>query len=237
IHVHITSLAPTGDALDIVVSHAQTHADFPQPGGCPALAGTVSGNATLVNEQADPSQLPVVVGFVSVPPQGGHDHQDLDQLTASTVTGGTSVSDSAGTVLVSSSNSSSLARAENVCVLPGAGGCTVFASAIVSQANSGAGGGRSSSDPQGSSLLGLSAGGVPVSDNPPPNTTILIPGVGSVTLNEQTCDGGGAPPCTGPISSGITVRAIHVIVDNPNALGVPQGANIIVGEAHADLSH
>jgi len=54
IHVRITSLAPTGDALDIVVSHAQAHADFPQPGGCPALAGTVSGNATLVNEQADP---------------------------------------------------------------------------------------------------------------------------------------------------------------------------------------
>jgi len=76
-----------------------------------------------------------------------------------------------------------------------------------------------------------------MSDNPPPNTTILIPGIGSVTLNEQTCDGGGAPPCSGSTSSGIRVRAIHLIVDNPNALGLPQGANIIVGEAHADSFH
>jgi hypothetical protein len=76
-----------------------------------------------------------------------------------------------------------------------------------------------------------------VSDNPPPNTTILLPGIGSVTLNEQTCDGGGAPPCSGTTSSGIRVRAIHVIVNNPNALGVPQGADVIVGEAHADASH
>jgi hypothetical protein len=76
-----------------------------------------------------------------------------------------------------------------------------------------------------------------VSDNPPPNTTILLPGIGSVTLNEQTCDGGGAPPCSGTTSSGIRVRVIHVIVNNPNALGVPQGADVIVGEAHADASH
>jgi hypothetical protein len=76
-----------------------------------------------------------------------------------------------------------------------------------------------------------------VSDNPPPNTTILVPGIGSVTLNEQTCDGGGALPCIGTTSSGIRVRAIHVIVDNPNALGVPQGVDVIVGEAHADSAH
>jgi hypothetical protein len=237
IHVHITSLAPTGDAIDLVVSHAQAHADFPQPAGCPALVGTVSGDATIVNEQANPSQLPVVVGFVSIPPQGGHDHQDLDQLSTSLVSGGTSVSDSAGTVLTSSSNSSSYAKAQNVCALPVNGVCTASASVIISQANSASGGGKSSSDAQGTSLLGLSVGGMSVGDNPPPNTTVLVPGIGSVTLNEQICDGGGAPPCTGTTNSGITVRAIHVIVDNPNATGVSQGADVIVGEAHADSSH
>jgi len=177
------------------------------------------------------------VGFVSIPPQGGHDHQDLDQLSTSAVSGGTSVSDSAGTVLASSSNSSSFAKAQNVCVLPVNGVCTVSASAINSQANSASGGGKSSSDSAGTSLLGLSVGGLSVNNNPPPNTTILVPGIGSVILNEQTCDGGGAPPCTGNTSSGIRVRAIHVIVDNPNATGVPQGANVIVAEAHADSSH
>jgi hypothetical protein len=237
IRVHITSLALTGEAIDVVVSHAQAHADFPQPSGCPALAGAVSGNATIVNEQTNPSQLPVVVGFVSIPPQGGHDHQDLDQLSTALVSGGTSVSDTAGTVLSSSSNSSSFAKAQSVCVLPAAGVCPVFASAITSQANSVSGGGNSSSDAAGTSLLGLSVGGIAVSNNPPPNTTILLPGIGSVTLNEQTCDGGGAPPCSGSTSSGIRVRAIHVIVDNPNSSGVPQGADVIVGEAHADSFH
>src|SRR6266478_3814905 len=237
IRVHITGLALTVDAIDVVVSHAQAHADFPQPAGCPALVGTVSGNATIANEQTNPSQLPVVVGFVSIPPQGGHDHQDLDQLSTLVVSSGTSVSDSAGTVLGSSSNSSSFAKAQNVCVLPVNGSCTASASAIISQANSSSGRGISSSDAQGTSLLGLSVGGTSVSDNPPPNTTVLLPGIGSVTLNEQTCDGGGAPPCSGTTSSGIRVRAIHVIVNNPNALGVPQGADVIVGEAHADSSH
>jgi len=237
IRVHISSLAPTGDAVDVVVSHAQAHADFPQPAGCSALVGTVSGDATIVNEQTNPSQLPVVVGFVSIPPQGGHDHQDLDQLSTSLVSGGTSVSDSAGTVLTSSSNSSSFAKAHNVCALPVSGVCTVSATAIISQANSASGGGKSSSDAQGTTLLGLSVGGMTVGDNPPPNTTIPVPGIGSVTLNEQTCDGGGVPPCSGTASSGIRVRAIHVIVDNPNATGVPQGAQVIVGEAHADSSH
>ena len=237
IRVHITSLALTGDAIEVVVSHAQAHADFPQPAGCPALVGTVSGNATIVNEQDDPALLPVVVGFVSIPPQGGHDHQDLDQLSTSLASGGTSVSDSTGTVLSSSSSSSSFAKAQNVCTLPLAGVCTVSGNVITSQANSASGGGKSSSDAAGTSLIGLSVGGMSVSDNPPPNTTILLPGIGSVTLNEQTCDGGGVPPCSGTTSSGIRVRAIHVIVGNPNSLGVPQGADVIVGEAHADSAH
>jgi len=147
------------------------------------------------------------------------------------------VSDSAGTVVSAGSSSSSLARAQSVCVLPNAGACTVSVTAINSQVNSTSGGGKSSSDATGTSLLGLSVGGMAVSDNPPPNTTILLPGIGSVTLNEQTCDGGGVPPCNGTGSSGIQVRAIHVILNNPNASGVPQGARIIVGEAHADSVH
>src|SRR5437879_9312352 len=59
IRVHTTGLALTGEAIDVVVSHAQAHADFPQPAGCPSLVGTVSGNATIVNEQTNPAPLPV----------------------------------------------------------------------------------------------------------------------------------------------------------------------------------
>src|SRR5260370_23926534 len=237
IRVHITSLAVTGDAVDVVVSHARAHADFAQPAGCPSLAGTVSGNATIVNEQTNPSELPVVVGFVSIPPQGGHDHQDLDQLSASLVSGGISVSDSAGTILTSNSNSSSFAKALNVCVLPVNGSCTAFASAIISQANSSSGGGISSSDARGTNLLGLTVGGMSVGNNPPPNTTILVPGIGSVTLDQQTCDGRGLPPAIRTTNDGVRRRAVHVVADNPNAFGVPHGPDVIVGVAHADSTH
>src|SRR5947199_5603381 len=58
----------------VIVAHLTLHSYptrrssdlFPQPAGCPSLVGTVSGNATIVNEQTNPSQLPVVVGFVSI---------------------------------------------------------------------------------------------------------------------------------------------------------------------------
>src|SRR5713101_943525 len=199
IHVHMTGVLGGVEAAEVIVSHATAHADFPRPPGCQALVGTVSGDATMVNEQTDPSRLPVVVGFVSIPPQGGHDHQNLDQLSTSLVSAGTSVSDSAGQVLTSSSVSSSFAQVQNVCALPMGGVCTVFATAITSQANSSSGGGTSSSNSNGTSLLGVSVnGGPPMTASPPPNTTILVPMgcsgggcIGSVTLNEQTCDGNG----------------------------------------------
>jgi len=76
---------------------------------------------------------------------------------------------------------------------------------------------------------------------PPPNTTLPLTGIGFVTLNEQFCDGSATlPTCaaTGsPSHSGRTVRAIHVVVTNPNALSIPQGADVIVGEAHSDATH
>src|SRR5260370_17920860 len=133
IHVHITGVVGGVEAAEVIVSHATAHADFPQPAGCPALVGTVSGDATIVNEQTDPSRLPVVGGFVSIPPQGGHDHQDLDQLSTSLVSTGTSVSDSAGQVLTSCSTSSSFTHAQNGCALPIVGVCTIAATAIMSQ--------------------------------------------------------------------------------------------------------
>jgi hypothetical protein len=52
-----------------------------------------------------------------------------------------------------------------------------------------------------STLTGLRVAGVAVGANPPPNTTIGLPLVGSVVLNEQTAIGGG---------KGITVNALHV---------------------------
>ena len=246
IHVHIAGVIGGIEAADVIVSQAAAHADFPQPGGCPALVGTVSGDATILDEQTDPAALPVLFGRVAIPPQGGHDHQDLDQLTTSAATSGTSVSDSLGSVTSTTSTSTSLAQAQNVCVVPTAGACTVSVRALSSQANSTSGGGASSSNANGTSLLGVTVGSTMIGDNPAPNTCIsVIPNV-AVILNEQVCDGAGTlncsptgtpVTCSGSTSSGLTVRAVHVIVTDGGTLGLPAGANVIVGEAHADSSH
>src|SRR5712664_3463353 len=246
IHVHIAGVIGGIEAADVIVSHAAAHADFPQPGGCPALVGTVSGDATILDEQTDPVAVPVLFGRVAIPPQGGHDHQDLDQLTTSAATSGTSVSDSLGSVMSTTSTSTSLAQAQHVCVVPTAGACTVSVRALSSQANSTSGGGASSSNANGTSLLGVTVGSTMIGDNPAPNTCIsVIPNV-AVILNEQVCDGAGTlncsptgtpVTCSGSTSSGLTVRAVHVIVTDGGTLGLPAGANVIVGEAHADTSH
>jgi hypothetical protein len=79
------------------------------------------------------------------------------------------------------------------------------------------------SDPSGtegdSTILGGSAAGTPLAVSPDPNTSVDVPGVGSVTLNEQTTNG-----------SQTTVRAIHVVVDT--ALGV--GADLAVATSVCD---
>jgi hypothetical protein len=71
--------------------------------------------------------------------------------------------------------------------------------------------------PDGSSAIANGvAAGVPVALSPPPNTTIPIPGVGQLVLNEQISDSGG-----------ITVRAIHLVVNVPGIVG----AEVVVSES------
>jgi hypothetical protein len=79
------------------------------------------------------------------------------------------------------------------------------------------------SNPSGSSadsaIVDGSALGIPLAVSPDPNTTIEVPAIGSITLNEQTKNG-----------SEQTVRAVHVIVDT--ALGV--GAEIAIATSVCD---
>ena len=94
------------------------------------------------------------------------------------------------------------------------------------------------SDPTGTQFVGLKVGGLVVTLPVAPNTVITLPGIGAVILNEQFCDNGGtlAANCSnGTVAghTGITVRAIHVILLDPAAGGAP-GVDIIVAEAHSD---
>jgi hypothetical protein len=79
----------------------------------------------------------------------------------------------------------------------------------------------------GSSFVNLVVGGVPIIIAPAPNTTIDLPGVGRVVLNEQITH-------IKATTASFTVNMIHVYVtfDLP---GIAKGTQIIVAHAKSDL--
>jgi uncharacterized repeat protein (TIGR01451 family) len=255
IHVFVYDALPLVDGaqtVDVVVSEAKAHSDFPQTAVCaPAPQKAVSGHAFIASAQTNPSVAPVVVGYASIPATGGQDHQNLHQVAipsnGSTVEAGTSVSDSQGTVGTTSSNASSFANVHNVCVLETATGCTVGATLVKSQSNSTANSSGASSNPSGTELVGVTVMGTSVGSTPAPNTVVPLdadgggsaPSVGYVILNEQFCDNGAtlANNCAdGTGHAGLTVRAIHVVLTTAE-LGAPAGAEVIVSEAHSDVTY
>ncbi len=76
---------------------------------------------------------------------------------------------------------------------------------------------------------GLTVSGVSEPTNPAPNTTLSIPLVGSVTLNEQS------GPSNGLHSTSIGVIMMDVRVTQSNALGLVVGSRIIVAHAQSAI--
>src|SRR5439155_9310618 len=119
IHVHITDELPLvagSQSLDVIVANAKAHADFPQITICPgAPLQSVSGHAYILREANDALAAPVTVGFVSILPAGGHDHQDLAQASTSAASAGAAVSDSSGAI-GATTTASSYAAANSLCL-------------------------------------------------------------------------------------------------------------------------
>ncbi len=79
----------------------------------------------------------------------------------------------------------------------------------------------------GSFFLGLSVAGVAVENEPPPNTTLPLPGVGIVVLNEQFETGDNLT------NSSLTVNAIHVYLMD----GLLPVGDIIVSSALSGVDY
>lgn len=73
-------------------------------------------------------------------------------------------------------------------------------------------------------FVSLSVGGQTISPGVAPNTTIPLAGLGSAVINEQNGSGGAWQ-----------VNAVHIRVTTVNTLGLPIGADIIVGHSSARL--
>ena len=248
IHLKITGLLGL-QAAEIVVGQATAHSEFQKTFACNPNDNTVSGHAYVAGVNTGPLQTNLLQGFVGIPPSGGADAQHIVavKLPADGSLVGAKVADSAvsGTVTSTATTSRSMAEiagdgADPVCVLRAGATCVVTAVAIRSEARSSADGvdGSHSSD-TGTTLANVQVLGLDVPVDVAPNTAITLPGIGFVVLNEQVCDNGEAAThtCSGYPHSGITVRAVHIVVTAAqNLLGLQPGVQLVVAEAHADTS-
>jgi hypothetical protein len=71
--------------------------------------------------------------------------------------------------------------------------------------------------------------GLPIASNVAPNTTITLPGIGKVILNEQL-------QVVGTSQANLTIHMVHVYVTLANALGFAVGTQIIIGAAVSSLT-
>jgi hypothetical protein len=82
--------------------------------------------------------------------------------------------------------------------------------------------GASTASAAGSGLRGLMIAGVSIGDIVKPNVKFTLPTIGALTVNEQSQTG-----------DGLDVIGLHVVVTTANLLGLPIGAEIVVGHAYA----
>ena len=160
---------------------------------------------------------------VLLPSQGGFESAQLlnvsvpGVLASETLTVMTS-----GAIGASSASSQSTSTVESVDLLNG----LVTADLIVAFASCTSDGSTATCNSAGSTIIDLSVNGVFLGDvTPPPNTSINVPGVGTVILNEQISSGDGVH------SAALTVNMIHVVLDG--ALG---SGDIIIASAHSDVN-
>lgn len=205
-------------ALGLLIGSAAISVGAAEP------ANSVSGEAYGVLVNVETGSATVTVGKtprVVLPSDGGMDEEQAarvsipDVLTSETLTVITT-----GAIGEHAVSAQSSATVEHVDLLNG----LVTARLVVAMSSSAGDGTTATSNAEGSTLIDLTVNGVFMGDvTPAPNTTIEIPGVATVILNEQISSGDGVR------TTALTVNMIHVVLN-----GAASG-EIIVASAHSDV--
>lgn len=246
IHVKITGALGV-QAVEAYVGQATAHSEFARTFVCTFASNqSVSGHAYTAKLFTGPLLADLLLGYTQISPLGGDESAHiLDvRIPRYGVIANAKVADnrSIGTFTNNSSDARSWAEivgdgTKPACVLSYVTDCVAKATLIRSEARSTAGPNGSITTDAGTRLVDLSVLGIPIAATPEPNTVIALPGIGFVILNEQFCDNGSyaSGSCSGPMHSGMTVRALRVVVTVANnLLGLDPGVELIVAEAHAD---
>lgn len=190
-----------------------------------APPNSVSGEAFGVLVNVQDKLVQVTVGptpHVMLPSGGGMVAADLLSISVPNyVMSQTLAVITTGAIGPNVATAQSSATVENLNILNG----LVTAKLVVAMSSSAGGGNSASSNAEGSTLVGLTINGVSYGDiTPPPNTTIDVPGVATVILNEQVAAGDGVR------TSALTVNMIHVMLTGAVLTG-----DIVVSSAHSDV--
>lgn len=248
IHVKITGALGI-QAVEIFVAQATSHSEFPKTFLCAGAKNqAVSGHAYTARFYTGPLLADLIQGYAQISPLGGAETEHIAEAvipsTGVIVNAKVADSSTAGGVTPTTSTSRSWAEVAGdgtkpACVLSYVTNCVVKATAIRSEAVSAANAAGSLSTDAGTKFVGLSVFGIPISGTPAPNTTLALPGIGFIILNEQFCDNGATAnhSCSAAGHTGLTVRAVRVVVTVANnLLNLTPGIELIVSEAHADTT-
>lgn len=190
----------------------------------------------------------VAVGYVQISPLSGAESEHIAEavIPSTGVILNAKVADSNTSGSFNSTSSTARSWAEvagdgtkPACLLSYVTNCVAKATLIRSEVRSTANAAGSTSTDTGTSFVGLQVFGLPITVQPAPNTVLALPGIGFIILNEQFCDNGAlaSHSCTAAGHTGMTVRAVRVVVTVANnLLGLSPGVELIVAEAHADTT-
>jgi hypothetical protein len=222
-----------GDVADIAMGGSASAKG--KPGKSPATStNTVSGEAfgVFVDVETLAGLVHVSVPktpHVVLPSSGGFAGETV--LTVSAPADGSLLSSqtlhvmTAGSAGPTDAFATSVATTEEVNLLNG----LITADVVLAMSTSYGDGSSATSDATGSAIVGLTINLPGLTFDPviapPPNTTIPLPGIGSIILNEQLPGGDGVH------TSALTVNMIHVRLN-----GLLGSGDIIVSSAHSDVN-
>jgi hypothetical protein len=228
LHVQVTTLVV--GTVDLVIASA--HSDVscgppvptptPTPGPC-VPSGPISGDPIVSGEAFDlflnvpPVAIPENPHVVLAPSGGTLGASVTSFSQPGVISTGTLIATTNGTTTPTMASSDATARVENLNLLAGLVTATLAQAVSSSSCN----GTTATSSAANTMFANLVVNGMPQGNTPAPNTIIAIPGVATVTLNEQTFGGNGTS------SSSLTVNLIHVVL--AGGLG-----EAIVSSAHSD---
>lgn len=190
----------------------------------PASASEVSGGAYGASVNALGASLADTPEATLDPARGVTTAELASVSVPGVLTTGTLQTSSSGVVAENASTAESRAVVQSVSILEG----VIKADLVVAMASSASNGTTAESYDDGSTFVNLSVNGTPISGPVEPNTRITIPGVGVVTLNEQSSSGDGV------IGSGLQVQMIHLRLTDP-LTGLDEG-DIVVASASSTVS-